>query len=157
MDNHLAACGGSVSSASPICNQDAILTGITEQFYDDAYVKGGFGGITYPELALQVFDKDWNMGDQAVKALQSLVMVKADGIIGPKTLAAINDHINPSALVDQFLQAIKAIYIGIVERYPDQEKFLHGWLNRDVRSDRPAPASLDLASIEGAGAKPPRD
>ena len=52
-----------------------------------------------------------------------------DGIIGPKTLAAINSA-NPRELFDRLWQARKQFYLNIVKRDPTQKEFLNGWMNR---------------------------
>jgi lysozyme family protein len=135
VDQHMAASSGDIKGAGSLCNLDPSLTGLAQGFYGTAFAKGDFGAFIYPELGLQVFDKSWNMGGRAIKALQMILMIKADGILGPETITAANDHLNPSLLVDQYLDAIRGIYQGIVLRHPDMEKFLKGWLNRCRRSD----------------------
>ena len=55
--------------------------------------------------------------------------VQADGIVGSKTLRAVNKA--PSVkLLQTLLVARKAFYINLVRRRPDQRRFLRGWLNR---------------------------
>jgi lysozyme family protein len=74
------------------------------------------------------FDFAVNSGvGRAVKTLQSAVGANPDGAIGPATMAAIKGCPD---LLKRFSAAKEAFYKGIVERKPDQVKFLKGWLNR---------------------------
>lgn len=53
-----------------------------------------------------------------------------DGQIGPKTIAAINNHRSPAALY-KALNGLQFVhYMKIVEGNPKQEKFFRGWLKR---------------------------
>jgi lysozyme family protein len=65
----------------------------------------------------------------AIKKVQKLLGVTADGIVGPKTLAAINGH-SGDALFGQIKELRKKFYYGIVKQDPTQQIFLKGWLNR---------------------------
>jgi lysozyme family protein len=77
-----------------------------------------------------VFDFAVNAGTgRSVKTLQQAIGCVADGVIGPKTMAAINDA-NPKDLIAKFSDARADFYQGIVARKPDQARFIKGWLNR---------------------------
>ena len=77
-----------------------------------------------------VFDFAVNAGTgRSVKTLQQAIRCVADGVIGPKTMAAINDA-NPKDLITKFSDARADFYQGIVARKPDQARFIKGWLNR---------------------------
>ena len=65
----------------------------------------------------------------AAKAIQKLVGVKADGIIGNITLTAINNA-NPTLLFYRLFNARQNYYEEIVKRKPTNMKFLLGWDNR---------------------------
>jgi len=65
----------------------------------------------------------------AAKAIQKLVGVKADGIIGNITLNAINNA-NPTLLFYRLFNARQNYYEEIVKRKPTNMKFLLGWYNR---------------------------
>ena len=76
------------------------------------------------------FDFAVNAGTgRSVKTLQQAIGCVADGVIGPKTMAAINDA-NPKDLITKFSDARADFYQGIVTRKPDQARFIKGWLNR---------------------------
>ena len=77
-----------------------------------------------------VFDFAVNAGTgRSVKTLQQAIGCVSDGVIGPKTMAAINNA-NPKDLITKFSDARADFYQGIVARKPDQARFIKGWLNR---------------------------
>ena len=55
--------------------------------------------------------------------------ISADGVIGPKTLKALNDVPAPFFILN-FVKEIQSFYIGIVKRDQSQIVFLNGWINR---------------------------
>ena len=76
------------------------------------------------------FDFAVNAGSgRSVKCLQGVIGVVQDGVIGPRTMAAINAA-NPKDLINKFSDARADFYQGIVARKPDQARFIKGWLNR---------------------------
>jgi lysozyme family protein len=77
-------------------------------------------------LDLLVFSMAVNAGSgRSVKLLQDSIGVVADGVIGPKTMAKINEA-NVEALIDKFSEARTAFYKGL-KTFP---VFGKGWLNR---------------------------
>ena len=77
-------------------------------------------------LDLLVFSMAVNAGSgRSVKLLQDAIGVVADGVIGPKTMAKINEA-NVEALIDKFSEARTAFYKGL-KTFP---VFGKGWLNR---------------------------
>lgn len=81
-------------------------------------------------LRLQVVDFGVNAGThQATKTLQRVLGVTADGVIGPKTRAAI-DACDPVAAARTFWQERIRFYGHLVAVRPNQLVFLDGWLNR---------------------------
>ena len=90
-----------------------------------------------------VFDFAVNAGTgRSVKTLQQAIGCVADGVIGPKTMAAINDA-NPKDLIAKFSDARADFYQGIVARKPDQARFIKGWLNRVEESRKLALEEYD--------------
>lgn len=90
-------------------------------------------GIVSQRIAQTLFDFGVNAGTKtAVVLAQSVLGVTPDGVVGPKTLTAIN-----SADEDKFLLAYAlakvARYAQIVTRDRSQGKFLLGWINRTLR------------------------
>jgi lysozyme family protein len=81
-------------------------------------------------VALVVFDCAVNSGSvRAIETLQRCVGTKQDGIIGPKTLAAVLAA-DPQDLANLFLDERIRFYHAIVAHDSSQSIFLKGWLNR---------------------------
>ena len=86
-------------------------------------------GIEDQRLAEELFDKRVNCGDIALRWMQRAAKVSADGVIGPKSLSAINAA-EPSALLTEFNAAARQYYESIIARDPSQEIFRHSWFAR---------------------------
>lgn len=81
-------------------------------------------------VALVVFDCAVNSGSvRSIETLQRVVGTAQDGIIGPKTLAAVLAA-DPEELVNLFLDERVAFYHAIVAHDSSQSIFLKGWLHR---------------------------
>lgn len=86
--------------------------------------------IESQSVANSIVDWAWNSGTTtAVKEVQKVLGVSADGIIGNITLAAINSR-SPLPLFGQIQQARIAYLHRICDARPVNNKFLKGWLNR---------------------------
>lgn len=73
---------------------------------------------------------DWVWGSGAgvgIKRPQRLLNVTQDGIVGPKTIAAVN---NTPDFLNTLYEARKAHFESIVKARPTSKKFLKGWMNR---------------------------
>lgn len=85
------------------------------------------------KIAYTLFDQAINRGvSTVVKQAQSLVGLKADGIIGPATINALNS-IAETDFISKFLAASIASYRSIASNDGENDKdkkFLNGWLNR---------------------------
>ena len=89
--------------------------------------------LTHQGIAESLFDFAVNAGDRtAIKLAQIVAGVASDGVIGPKTLEALNaldvDYFRP-----YFALAKIARYRDIVTKDRSQGKFLLGWINRTLR------------------------
>ena len=71
----------------------------------------------------------WGSGIYGIKIPQRVLGVTADGIVGPRTLAALNDA-EPRTFFDKIKAEREAFLLRIVENRPVQCKFLRGWQNR---------------------------
>ncbi len=80
-------------------------------------------------IANIMVDWVWASGAHGINGVQRLLGVEADGIVGDKTLAAINAH-DPVRLFRLIHQARHAFVEGIVKRNPSQAKWLRGWKRR---------------------------
>lgn len=77
-----------------------------------------------------IFDMAVNSGPkQALMTLQGTMNIAKDGVVGPKTMAAVASY-QPLTLADQYLDARERFYYDICARDPSQKKFLSGWINR---------------------------
>ena len=74
---------------------------------------------------------DWcvNSGTARIRDVQTILGVKPDGIVGPKTLAVINGA-DQRVMYDRIRMARAQWYHKRVQIDPSQKKFLKGWLNR---------------------------
>ena len=96
-----------------------------QRYWNPAYCEVLPKGLDYV-----VFDFAVNAGTgRSVKTLQQAIGCVADGVIGPKTMAAINGA-NAKDIIAKFSDARTDFYQGIVARKPDQVRFIKGWLNR---------------------------
>lgn len=86
--------------------------------------------IESQSVANAIVDWAWHSGTgTAIKAVQEIVGVKVDGIIGNITLAAINSR-SPLPLFGQIKQARIAYINRITNARPANQKFHRGWMNR---------------------------
>lgn len=90
--------------------------------------------ITSQVIATKIFDLAVNMGSHAAhlvaqRAIRSAIGMRMteDGILGPKSLSAIN-MINPLSLMPAIKSEAAGYYRSI--RYKNSRDFLNGWLNR---------------------------
>lgn len=71
----------------------------------------------------------WTSGASTVRRVQKILGVNADGVVGPKTVAAINSR-EPSSLCRALTEA-RILHIDeICRRRPLNNKFRTGWLRR---------------------------
>ena len=85
--------------------------------------------IRSQSIAEIVCDFVWASGVHGIKVPQDLVGVVPDGIVGPKTLAAVNSR-NPRELFDQIKIARFDFIEDICRKRPANNKFKRGWMNR---------------------------
>lgn len=83
--------------------------------------------IQNQSVANMVVDWVWHSGAATIKRVQAILGLTQDGIVGPKTIAAIN---NCNDIVDKIYTARKAYFEAIVKKNPSQKKWLKGWMNR---------------------------
>lgn len=71
----------------------------------------------------------WGSGTNGITGVQKLLGVTADGIVGAKTLAALNAR-EPRALFADIKKARVQYIERLVKRRPSQKVFKAGWLRR---------------------------
>ena len=85
--------------------------------------------IKAQSVANILVDWVWASGAHGIKIPQRLLGVTVDGIVGPKTLAAVNAR-NPRELFDMIKIARFDFIEDICKKRPANNKFKRGWMNR---------------------------
>lgn len=106
------------------------LKNITDEQWHHIFKKGYWDKWKADEIKSQsianlVVDWVYNSGKYGITKVQTLLGVTADGIVGPKTLAALNSK-DPKTLFNQIWQARKKYYEGL-KTFPT---FGKGWMRR---------------------------
>lgn len=112
------------------CND---LRNITQAEWDYIFVEGFWNRWKADEIENQsianlLVDWCWASGVYGIKLPQRVLGVKDDGIVGKKTLAAINDYPDQKELFDKLWARRKKHFQDIAKN--GKEKFLKGWLRR---------------------------
>lgn len=81
--------------------------------------------ILSPGIAHLLVDWIWASGPKTIRNVQKLIDVKADGIVGPKTLMAING-INS----DQLFYRLYYERVNYYQSCRGAGKYFRGWINR---------------------------
>ena len=79
-------------------------------------------------MANLLVDWYWCSGAYGIKIPQYMLGVAIDGIVGPKTLAALNGYKDQKLLFDKLWQKRSDFLHRIAKGA--QKKFLKGWINR---------------------------
>lgn len=111
------------------------LRNITNDQWNTIFKKGFWDrwkgdDIDNQAIANLLVDWVWASGVWGIKYPQQVLGVKADGIVGLKTLAAINYHPNKRELFYKLWNRRKQHFEDICRRDPSKKKFLRGWVNR---------------------------
>jgi lysozyme family protein len=85
--------------------------------------------INDQNIANALLDGHVNMGRNGIKLMQRECGAEADGIVGPKTIDAINKAA-PLVLFQGYIDARKIYYQKLADRKPQMGVFLTGWINR---------------------------
>jgi lysozyme family protein len=94
-------------------------------YHTDYYNRLKIDQIQNELLALHVFDFGVNAGlMRSTITLQNVAMVKADGLIGEKTLLEVNSKDYSQAFIKARIDYYNKIAVG------KNAGFLHGWINR---------------------------
>lgn len=85
--------------------------------------------IQSQSIANIVVDWVWASGKHGITRVQRILGVTPDGIVGEKTLAALNAR-NPRELFDAIKRDREAFIESIIRSNPSQAVFRKGWLKR---------------------------
>jgi lysozyme family protein len=104
------------------------------RFYKDEFWNvARLDHVIHQRTAESLFDFGVNAGmATAVRLAQIVVGTVADGISGPKTIAALNVA-DPERFSTMYALAKIARYRDIVTKDRSQLQFLLGWINRTLR------------------------
>lgn len=81
-------------------------------------------------VAYALFDQGVNRGvGTVIKQAQKILGVTADGVMGPKTIQALN-ALAEGPFLDKFIAAARTSYANIIAADPTQAVFKNGWENR---------------------------
>lgn len=121
---------------APVTKADVQALRITEAvgIYEEHYWKASSAHVLddlgLHRLAICHVDAAVNHGSaRAIKLLQATVGVKADGVFGPLTRAAVLGA-NEDEAIAEYLRRRAAYFRAIVAHDDSQAKFLVGWLAR---------------------------
>lgn len=109
-----------------LLSKDDVLNRVLKPHYWD---KWKADQIRSQSVANILVDWVWGSGANGIKIPQKLLGLTVDGIVGPKTLAAVNSS-DSLALFNAIKAEREAFLWRIVERDPTQKRFIKGWLNR---------------------------
>jgi lysozyme family protein len=116
----------------------ALTPAIVAPMYEMKYWRTSYCEKLPRGLSLLVFSMAVNAGSgRSVKLLQDAIGVVADGVIGPNTMARINEA-NVETLIDKFSEARTAYYKGL-KLFP---VFGKGWT---ARTDKERLEALQMA------------
>lgn len=85
--------------------------------------------INNQSVANILVDWVWASGAHGIRRPQCILGVTADGIVGPKTIAAVNS-MDPMELHFRIKNDRIRFIDEICKKNPSQERFRRGWLNR---------------------------
>ncbi len=124
------------------------------EIYQRNYWHDGRCDLLPSGVALVHFDFCVNAGIfQACRTLQGVVGQTRDGIIGPKTLAAIAAY-DDKSLVAEYSKARRSFYTSLAASKPSLSKFLKSWITRTDRVERKALAIVGRATDSSADKVP---
>lgn len=129
----LMKCGGDKKKAGIELEKDVIVQKQVEDLYKEVFWdKAKLDEVVSQQIANEIFIAGVNMGmKKAVMMAQRLVGVSQDGVVGPKTLMAINAF--DDTIFDEMYDILeKDYYDQIVVNNPSKKIYAKGWRNRAV-------------------------
>ena len=124
---------GSMKLAGSMLYNNAAVREMIDDFYKkEFWDKAKLDEVHSQQIANEIFVAGVNMGmKKAVMLAQKLVGVPADGLVGPKTLKAINAF--DDAVFDEMYDVLETDhYERIIAANPSKRIFAKGWRNRAV-------------------------
>lgn len=117
--------------SATVAEVKALSVAEARQIYAAQYLRP-FATVPFPEIRAQLVDFAVLSGPvTAIKALQTVLGVPADGVLGDQTSRAL--AVMPWTIVNAALVAQRVkLFAGIVDKDASQVKWLHGWCRRAV-------------------------
>jgi lysozyme family protein len=109
-----------------LLTDDEVVSRVLKPHYWDRW---SADRIESQSIANMVVDWTWMSGKNAIVGVQKILGVTIDGVVGPKTLAALNSR-SPLPLFGAIKQARIAFYKNLCVKRPSDKDNLQGWLNR---------------------------
>jgi len=107
-----------------LTTQDATI--VLKRFYWDRWKADQINNQSIADILV---DWVWGSGKWGIIIPQRLMGLVDDGIVGPKTIYALNTA-NQASLFQDISEARETFYNGLVIETPSQVKYIKGWLNR---------------------------
>ena len=124
---------GDMKLVGSMLYNNATVREMVQAFYKkEFWDKARLDEVVSQQIANEIFVAGVNMGmKKAVMLAQKLVGVPADGVMGPKTLAAINKY--DDAAFDEMYDILETDhYDMIIANNPSKRIYAKGWKNRAV-------------------------
>lgn len=114
-------------------DNDEQLQELVKELYRTQYWDRVCGDdIQDQDIAESVFDFAVNAGPRtSMKLTQLAVDAEVDGVIGPNTLALLNDQ-DPRTFLAVFALAKIGRYAHLCEQRPENRRFFYGWVRRTL-------------------------
>lgn len=110
-----------------LLTKDDVINRVLKPYYWDRWKADE---IVNQSVANILVDWVWASGVHGIKRPQKLLNVVADGIVGAKTLAALNEYPDQKQLFELIKAARIKFIAEIVKSRPKNKRFERGWLRR---------------------------
>lgn len=120
---------------------------LVDKFYHERWDLYKLSEIKNQNLAALLFDYIIHSGaTHPILVIQNIVGTTPDGIIGPKTIAAINKA-NAATVFSRLLKEREKFLAGLIANDPTQKIFENGWKNRLEKFKKLLPLNIAGGSI----------
>jgi len=120
--------GYRVTTISDLKNiSDAEWLDVLKTLYWDKWLADN---INSQPVANILVDWVWASGSYGIKLPQKILRVKTDGVVGPRTLTAVNTYPDQKELFRKIKQERFDFIERIIHSRPANRKFRKGWINR---------------------------
>lgn len=120
--------GYNVTTIADLKNiSDAEWLNVLKTLYWDKWLADSIGSQSVANILV---DWVWASGSYGIKLPQKMLKVTSDGIVGPRTLAAVNFFPDQKELFDKIKQERFNFIDRIIHSRPANGKFRKGWINR---------------------------